>query len=125
MCEVGFGFPSKKVVELFKQLIDWYGKPTNIRTDNGTEFIAGAFKQFCTDNAINHIRIQKGKPMQNGYCERFNKTFREDVLDAYLFENLEQMRDIIASWIEDYNTEHPHSSLGDCSPLEFKEKRSA
>ncbi|HEY9559182.1 MAG TPA: DDE-type integrase/transposase/recombinase [Anseongella sp.] len=49
MCEVGFGFPSEKVVGLFKQLIDWCGKPANIRTDNGTEFIAKAFKQFCAD----------------------------------------------------------------------------
>ena len=63
--------------------------------------------------------------MQNGYCERFNKTFREDVLDAYLFESLEQDNTIAKDWMEDYNHNHPHGSLGDCSPIEFKLKRSA
>ncbi|MFA7688348.1 MAG: transposase [Moheibacter sp.] len=64
-------------------------------------------------------------PMQNGFCERFNKTFREDVLDAYWFENIEQARTIAQDWMDDYNNHHPHSSLADCSPIEFKLKRSA
>ncbi|MGB6083705.1 integrase core domain-containing protein [Moheibacter sp.] len=80
---------------------------------------------FCSNSSIRHIRIQKGKPMQNGFCERFNKTFREDVLDAYWFENIEQARTIAQDWMEDYNHNHPHSSLADCSPIEFKLKRSA
>lgn len=125
MCEVDYSFPSEKVVKLIERLIDWYGKPSNIRTDNGTEFIAKAFEGFCSNSCIRHIRIQKGKPMQNGFCERFNRTFREDVLDAYLFENIHQVREIADNWMEDYNKNHPHSSLGDCTPIEFKMKRSA
>jgi len=125
MCEVDYSFPSQKVVRLLEELIDWYGKPTNIRTDNGTEFIAKAFEGFCSNSCIRHIRIQKGKPMQNGFCERFNKTFREDVLDAYLFENIEQAKQIAQEWREDYNNYHPHASLGNSSPIEFKLNRSA
>ena len=125
LCAVDYSFPSEQVVRLIEQLIDWYGKPTNIRTDNGTEFIAKAFEGFCSNSSIRHIRIQKGKPMQNGFCERFNKTFREDVLDAYLFENIEQVREITQSWREDYNNNHPHGSLGNCAPIEFKLKRTA
>lgn len=125
MCEVDYSFPSEKVVKLLEELVDWCGKPMNIRTDNGTEFIAKAFEGFCSNSSIRHIRIQKRKPMQNGFCERFNKTFREDVLDGYLFENLEQAKAITQEWREDYNHNHPHSSLGDCSPIEFKLKRSA
>lgn len=125
MCEVDYSFPSEKVVKLVEQLIDWHGKPSSIRTDNGTEFIAKAFEGFCSNSCIQHIRIQKGKPMQNGFCERFNRTFREDVLDAYLFENIHQVREIADNWMQDYNNHHPHSSLGDCSPIEFKMKRSA
>jgi putative transposase len=71
---------------------------------------------------ITHLRIQKGKPMQNGYVERFNKTFREDVVDAIIFENLNQMRGHIEYWMDDYNNEHPHSSLGDHSPIEFRRR---
>ncbi len=125
MCYPAYSFPSQKVVELVNRLIDWHGKPKNIRTDNGTEFLAKAFEGFCQNSSIHHIRIQKGKPMQNGYCERFNRTFREDVLDAYIFEDLDSMEHIIEEWREDYNHNHPHSSLGDCTPLEFKLKRSA
>ncbi|MFA7686546.1 MAG: IS3 family transposase, partial [Moheibacter sp.] len=125
MCEIDYSFPSEKVVRLVERLIDWHGKPSSIRTDNGTEFIAKAFEGFCSNSSIRHIKIQKGKPMQNGFCERFNKTFREDVLDAYWFENIEQARTIAQDWMKDYNHHHPHSSLADCSPIEFKLKRSA
>ena len=125
LCEPGFSFPSERVVELFHQLIEWYGKPESIRTDNGTEFLAKAFEGFCKHSQITHLRIQKGKPMQNGYIERFNKTFREDVLDAIIFENLNQMRGHIEDWMDDYNNDHPHSSLGDHSPIEFKKRKIA
>jgi len=63
--------------------------------------------------------------MQNGYIERFNKTFREDVLDAFIFEDMNQMRSQIEEWMGDYNNEHPYSSLGDFSPVEFKNSRIA
>ncbi len=125
LCEVSYSFPSERVVELLEQLIEWYGKPVNIRTDNGTEFIAKAFEGFCKNSSINHVRIQKGKPMQNGYVERFNRTFREDVLDAIIFEDLNQMRGFIETWMEDYNNHHPHDSLADHPPIEFKKMRSA
>jgi putative transposase len=125
LCHASFSFPSEKVVELFKRTIEWYGKPAAIRTDNGTEFVAKAFEGFCSDSSIHHQRIQKGKPMQNGYCERFNKAFREDILDAYIFEDLTQVQELADAWKQDYNNNHPHSSLGDCTPIEFKERRSA
>lgn len=125
LCEPSFSFPSVTVVELLERLFEWYGKPTNIRTDNGTEFIAKVFEDFCKNSKVNHIRIQKGKPTQNAYIERFNKTFREDVLDAYVLESMTQTRRIIEDWMEDYNNYHPHSSLGGYSPIEFKKIKSA
>jgi putative transposase len=125
MCYADFSFPSTKVVELLGRLIEWYGKPTNIRTDNGTEFIAKAFEGFCLNSNIEHMKIQKGKPMQNGYCERFNRTFREDVLDAYLFESIEQLREKAEEWREDYNHNHPHAGIGNYTPIELKMKKIA
>jgi putative transposase len=125
MCYADYSFPSKKVVNLIKQLIDWYGKPQQIRTDNGTEFIAKAFEGFCKNSSIDHLRIQKGKPMQNGYCERFNRTYREDVLDAYVFKDMAEIRSITEDWMEDYNNHHPHSSLADHTPIEFKNRKFA
>lgn len=121
--EVDFSFPAHKVVKLVKRAIEWRGKPEEIRTDNGTEFIAKVFEDFCENSVIAHIRIQKGKPNQNGFVERFNRTFREDVLDMNIFENIHQVREKTEGFLEDYNNEHPHDSLGGMSPVEFMNKR--
>ena len=65
------------------------------------------------------IYIQPGKPVQNAYVERFNRLYREDVLDAYMFDNIRQVRVLSEKWMEDYNQLHPHKSLGGKSPNEF------
>lgn len=117
--EIQHSFPSSLVVETVQRIIEHRGKPENIRTDNGTEFIAKAFEGFCNDSSINHLRIQKGKPSQNAYIERFNRSYREDVLDAFIFENLKQLRELTDEWMHDYINHHPHSSLGLKTPKEF------
>lgn len=117
--EVDYSFPSAKVVDMVKRVIDWRGKPDEVRSDNGTEFIAKDFSVFCSNSGINHLRIQKGKPSQNGYIERFNRTYREDVLDINLFENIQQVRIKTEEFMEDYNNHHPHESLNDMSPVKF------
>ena len=119
LMEADFSFPSARVVELLKQTIEWRGKPESIRTDNGTEYVAHVFESFCSDHGIEHIKTQKGKPMQNGYIERFNGSYRSGVLDAYIFETKQQLQDETNIWMEDYNNDHPHESLGDKSPVEF------
>jgi len=116
---ISYSFPSEKVIEILEEVIEWRGKPESIRTDNGTEFIAHAFTNYCIRKNIEHIKIQKGKPTQNSYIERFNRSYREDVLDAYIFEDLNQVRIATELFMEDYNNEHPHESLGDKSPIEF------
>jgi putative transposase len=118
LMEVDFSFCSERVVELVKRTIEWHGKPESIRTDNGTEFTANAFKKFCFKR-LEHIRIQKGKPSQNGYIERFNGSYRSGVLDAYLFETRQELQQLTNEWMEDYNSNHPHESLGDRTPIEF------
>ena len=67
-------------------------KPESIRVDNGPEFIAQAMQDWCDQHQIQLKFIQKGKPHQNGYIERFNRTFRDDILDLFAFENLNQAR---------------------------------
>lgn len=121
--EIDYSFPSSKVVQVLEQVMEWRGKPTQIRTDNGTEFIAKAFEDFCIDQGITHLKIQKGKPNQNGFIERFNRAYREDVLDANIFENIRQVRELTQDWMEDYNMNHPHSSLGNLTPIEFIKNR--
>lgn len=121
--EVDYSFPSSKVVEMVTRVIQWRGKPEEIRSDNGTEFIAKTFGGFCENSGIKHVRIQKGKPNQNGFVERFNRTYREDVLNANIFENVNQVRELTENWVDDYNNNHPHSSLGNMSPIEFMKSK--
>jgi putative transposase len=75
---------------------------------------------WCRDNSVKLIYIQPGKPNQNAYIERFNRTYRHEVLDAYVFESLHQVREITRNWITEYNEERPHKSLGKIPPAMFR-----
>ena len=58
--------------------------------------------------------------MQNGYIERFNRTFRENILDAYLFEDIQQVQALADEWMEDYNYNRPHEALRGITPDLYK-----
>ena len=72
-----------------------------------------AFVNWCNENDINIKDIQPGKPVQNAYIERFNRLYRKDVLDAFIFSDIEQVKIISDKWRKYYNENHPHESLGD------------
>lgn len=122
--EVGLSFPANRVVQVLNQLEELIGLPRKIRVDNGPEFIARTFTEWCTNKEIIIQYIQPGKPMQNGFIERFNRYFREDILDAYLFEDLEHIRNLAEDWRVDYNQNHPHKSLGRKTPWQFANRYS-
>jgi putative transposase len=90
--EVDTSLRAERVVRVLEQIIQWRGKPERIRVDNGPEFISGKLGLWCEERNIHLQFIQPGKPSQNAYIERFNGSFRRDVLDAYLFEDLQQVR---------------------------------
>lgn len=117
--EPDFSLPAERVIQTLEEVIFWRGKPMEIRVDNGPEFISNALLQWAEENKIRIKHIQPGKPTQNAYIERFNRFFREDILDAYLFNNLNQVRQLAAEWIDDYNEYHSHKSLNGKSPLEY------
>lgn len=117
--EVATSITSKRVIRTLEQLIDWRGKPGAIRVDNGPEFTSVDFTCWCKEKGINIHYIQPGKPMQNGYIERFNGSYRREILDAYLFFDLEEVRQLTSQWIEEYNTRRPHESLGNVPPREW------
>lgn len=118
--ESAYSFPSEKVVAVMEELCFWRGFPKEIRVDNGPEFLSRVFTSWCNKHSIRIIFIQPGKPVQNAYIERFNRLFREDILDAYIFEDLSDLRKLAAEWMEDYNKYHPHDALGKISPLDYK-----
>src|SRR5690606_40394051 len=85
-----FSLPAERVIKVLNEIIFWRGKPMKIRVDNGPEFISNALQKWAKDNEIKLKFIQPGKPTQNAYVERFNRFFREDILDAYLFNDLSE-----------------------------------
>jgi putative transposase len=117
--EIGTSIPSSRVIRVLDELVRLYGRPARVRIDNGPELVAEAFVEWCAAQRISLGYIQPGKPDQNAFIERFNRTYREEVLDAYLFDSLEQVRAITEAWLATYNTERPHDSLGQVPPLTF------
>jgi putative transposase len=113
--------PSYAVVEQIQWLIKEKGKPQQIRVDNGPEFISNTFINFCNEKKIEINYIQPGKPMQNGFIERFNRSLRSEILDAYLFKSIKEVNELIQQWIIHYNEHRPHDALQGMAPIQYKE----
>jgi putative transposase len=118
--EVGRSISATRVVRVMNELIEFYDKPEAIRLDNGAELTSEAFTDWAKEHDIELRFIQPGKPNQNAFIERFNKSFRDEVLDAHLFNTLSEAQEAAEIWLEDYNEYRPHESLGRLPPAIFK-----
>ena len=114
--EVDFTLPSERVIRALNQIIEWRGKPRAIRCDNGPEYISGKLITWAEAQQIRIEYIQPGKPQQNAYVERFNRTVRYEWLSQYYWENLEEARLFATSWMYDYNHNRPNMALGGFTP---------
>lgn len=117
--EVDTSLSSKRVIRTLDRIIEQRGKPTAIRTDNGPEFTSKELELWAIEKDITIQFIQPGKPMQNGYIERFNRLYREAVLDAYLFFDLYQVKQLTEEWMIEYNERRPHEALNNLTPEEW------
>jgi len=117
--EIDTSLPSQRVTRILDAIAEWRGYPKQLRLDNGPEFISKHMAAWAEEHKITLAFIQPGKPAQNAYVERFNRTFREDVLDAYLFTTLQEARDITETWVEEYNAIRPHDALQGLPPYQF------
>jgi putative transposase len=117
--EVNQSIPGKHVVRVLDKLKDLRGLPESIMLDNGPEFISHVLGDWASENNVKLAFISPGKPTENAFIESFNGRFRDECLNENWFRNMEQARNIIEEWRQEYNTERPHSSLGNLSPSEF------
>jgi len=118
--EVDSSLSAKRVIRTLEQVITWRGKPQIIRVDNGPEYTSKDFELWAKEKAITIQYIQPGRPMQNGFIERFNGSYRKEILDAYVFFELDEVRKLTDEWIEEYNTNRPHEALKNLTPFEWK-----
>jgi putative transposase len=117
--EADTSLPTVRLIRALEYLQEFRGLPKMIRVDNGPEFISAKLDEWCRKHKITLVFIQPGKPMQNGYVERCNGSIRRELLNAFVFTSLREVREKAEEWRQDYNTERPHESLGYVTPEEY------
>ena len=86
---------------------------------NSSEIISNTLADWAEEHAIDLEFSQPGRPMQNSYVERFNRTYRDEILNKYLFKTLSEVRAITEEWMDRYNEERPLDALDDLTPFEY------
>lgn len=114
--EVDFSLPAERVIRALEQIIEWRGTPAVVRCDNGPENISGLVQRWAEKRNIRIEYIQPGKPQQNAYVERFNRTVRYDWLSQYYWTDLDEVQHFATRWMYDYNHDRPNMALGGITP---------
>lgn len=116
--EVDLSLPAARVIRALEQIIEWRGKPKQLRCDNGPEYISNTLKQWANEQHIELCYIQPGNPQQNAYIERFNRTVRYDWLNQDIFTTIEEVQNKATQWLWHYNHERPNMALGGITPTQ-------
>jgi putative transposase len=114
--EVDVSLPALRVIRTLDRIIEWRGKPLNIRVDNGPENVSGALQRWAETRGIGLTYIQPGKPQQNAYIERYNRTVRHEWLGQYIFSTIKEAQDYATRWLWTYNNERPNMAIGGITP---------
>lgn len=115
--EIDLNIPAQRVVRGLDRIVVNRGYPLKMRMDNGPELVSLALAQWAEEHGVQHEFIKPGKPTQNAFIERFNRT---EILDFYLFRTLNEAREITGRWLMEYNNERPHESLNNLTPEEYR-----
>ena len=117
--EVDTSLRAERVIRVLEHLKADRELPHMLRVDNGPEFLSQQLQEWGKANRVLMYHIQPGRPTQNAFIERFNRTYRNEVLNLYLFRSLEEVREITAHWITVYNAQRPHVSLQGTAPCMY------
>ena len=116
--EVDFSLPTTRVIRSLDRIIEWRGRPNAIRVDNGPEYISGKLLEWAQRRGIALHHIQPGKPQQNAYIERYNRTVRHEWLGQYNFTTIMEVQNKATRWLWTYNNERPNMGLGGITPAQ-------
>jgi len=117
--EVARSLTAERVVTALERVATWRGYPHKLRVDNGSELTSVKLATWAEQHGDTLEFIKPGRPMQNGIIERFNRTYRTEVLDMFVFKHLKEVQEITEGWVKQYNEERPHESLGNLPPKEY------
>lgn len=119
--EVNISLPSARVIRALEQIFEWRGKPAALRCDNGPEYLSQTLVDWANRHRITLLYILPGKPTQNAYIERFNRTVRHEWLDMYQFNNIAHAQLLATQWLWQYNNERPNAAIGGVPPRQLIE----
>jgi len=117
--EVDTSLGGRRVVQVLERLAEIRGLPKVITMDNGPEFTSKVLDEWAYNRGVKLNFIRPGKPIENAYAESFIGRLRDECLNENWFTTLNNARETIESWREDYNEGRPHTSLGGLTPREF------
>lgn len=117
--EVGSCLGSERIIRVFERIKGARGLPAQLVCDNGSEFTSRAFLAWSQQNNLDVRYIRPGKPTENAFVESYNGKLRDECLNQHWFYNLEEARQRIEQWRDDYNHYRPHRSLNQLTPMEF------
>jgi len=120
--DVAGSIRSGRVIETLARLMSERGVPAFIRSDNGPEFVSLAILKWLTENKVETVHIDPGKPWQNGTNESFNGRLRDECLNVEWFRTRREARIVIEAWRGHYNAVRPHSSLNYLTPVQFSQQ---
>ncbi len=118
--EIDLNLPTQRVIRVLERIVGSRSYPVMLRMDNGPEFISLRLADWAEKYSVKLEFIKPGKPTQNAFIERFNRTYRTEVLDFYLCRTLNEVREITDKWLHEYNCERPHHSLNNLTPEEYR-----
>lgn len=118
--EIDLNIPAQRVMRVLDRNVANRGYPLKMRMDNGLELVLRILAQWAEEHGVMLEFIRPGKPTQNAFIERSNRTYWTEMLNFYLFRTLNEAREITERWLAEYNGERPYESMNNLTPEEYR-----